>query len=45
MNWNRIQEGWRQFVLRVRQRGAGQAREKQVADWLARQHKVDPIHK
>jgi hypothetical protein len=45
MNWNRIREGWRQFVLRVRLRGAGQARKKQVADWIAREHKADPIHK
>jgi hypothetical protein len=45
MNWDRIQEGWKQLKRRFTRRGARQVREKQVADWVARQHKADPIHK
>lgn len=45
MNWDRIQEGWKQLRHRVSQRGARQARERQMAEWLARRHKLDPIHK
>ena len=44
MNWDRIQEGWQRLKRKVMQRGARQAREKQMAEWLARQHKADPIH-
>ena len=45
MNWDLIQEGWQQLKRRVMKREVKQAREKQVAEWLARQHKADPIHK
>ena len=45
MNWDRIQSGWKRLKVRVRQRWARQVRERQLAEWLAREHKADPIHK
>jgi hypothetical protein len=50
MGWDRLRGNWKQFKGRLRQRwGPGRrarlAREQQLAEWLAREHKVDPIHK
>ena len=45
MNWDRIkarlESHWKHFRGRARR----QASEKQLAEWLAREHKADPIHK
>ena len=49
MNWDRVEDGWKQFVNGARQRwgrlAARQAREKQLAAWVISRHKIDPIHK
>ena len=45
MNWDRIRGRWKLLKRRVRQRSTRQTREQQLADWLAREHKADPIHK
>ena len=49
MNWDRIAGTWVQLKgIARRQWGrliARRANEKQLAEWLARQHKKDPIHK
>jgi uncharacterized protein YjbJ (UPF0337 family) len=49
MNWDRIAGGWKQVKSiamqqwgRLRQKKAD---EKRLAEWLAREHKADPIHK
>jgi hypothetical protein len=56
MNWDRVKSLWG-VVMRRRQRRRGQnqadaaaaiakeADEKRLAEWLAREHKADPIHK
>jgi len=44
MNWDRIQSRWKLLKRRVRQRWTRQAREQQLAEWIAREHKADPIH-
>jgi hypothetical protein len=50
MNWDRIAGAWKQLRGIARQlRGnlsvTTQANDRQLAEWLARQHKIDPIHK
>jgi len=50
MNWDRIAGTWKQLKAIARQlRGkptvTTQANGRQLAEWLARQHKIDPIHK
>jgi hypothetical protein len=53
MNWDRIAGSWKQLKgIARQQRGrpsadgiTRQAKEKQLAEWLARQHKIDPIYK
>jgi hypothetical protein len=45
MNWDRIQSSWKLLKRRVRQRWTRQTRQQQLAEWLAREHKADPIHK
>ena len=45
MTWDRILGTWKQLKGIVRQRIARRADAKQLADWLAREHKADPIHK
>lgn len=45
MNWDRLQDGWTQLKRRLGQRWARRVREKQLAEWLARRHQTDPIHK
>jgi hypothetical protein len=45
MNWDRIQSGWKVLKSRVKLRWVRQAREKQLAEWIVREHKADPIHK
>ena len=45
MNWNRVRSCWKQLKVRIRLRSARQAREMRLAEWLAREHKADPIHK
>jgi hypothetical protein len=45
MNWDRIQNSWKLLKGRVKLRWLRQAREKQLAEWVAREHKADPIHK
>lgn len=45
MNWDRIAGHWKQIKRMVRQRSAKRADAKQLAEWLAREHKADPIHK
>ena len=50
MNWNRIAGTWKQLKGIARQlRGkpavTTQANDRQLAEWLARQHEIDPIHK
>ena len=50
MNWDRIAATWKQLKDIVTQlRGklgvTTQANDRQLAEWLARQHKIDPIHK
>ena len=47
MNWNRI-AGKRGHLAGKIQEAYGisrEASEKQLSEWLARQHKTDPIHK
>jgi len=53
--WGRLTDDARQVRAGRRQRLAGklqeangiirEASEKQLAEWLARQHKIDPLHK
>jgi hypothetical protein len=43
MNWDRIQNGWKPRAGMLR--WLRQTREKQLAEWVAREHKADPIHK
>jgi hypothetical protein len=45
MNWDRIMGHWKQFKGIYAGMVARKANEKQLAEWLARQHKADPIHK
>jgi len=45
MNWDRIQDRWLQLKGKLTRRWARQARERQMAEWLARQHQVDRIYK
>ena len=56
MNWDRIKGNWKQFKGRARRQWgrlteddlevvAGKVNQKQLAEWLARRHKIDPIHK
>jgi len=50
MGWEGIKARWKQLQVGLRRRsraGAGEdgRREKQLAEWLARRHKADPIHK
>jgi len=49
MKWERILGNWKQLTGIVRQRWSRkrqhQADAKQLAEWLAREHKADPIHK
>jgi uncharacterized protein YjbJ (UPF0337 family) len=53
MNWDHIAGRWKQLKGGARRRwgrmaedDARLAREKQqLAEWLARRHKIDPIHK
>ena len=45
MNWDRIAGSWKQVKRFVRRRNAKRAEAKQLAEWLAREHKADPIHK
>jgi cystathionine beta-lyase/cystathionine gamma-synthase len=45
MNWNRIAGAWKQLKGLASRERDRQANKKQLAEWLARQHKVDPIHK
>jgi hypothetical protein len=49
MNWDRLAGYWQGLTRPARQRWRGrktrQASEKQLAEWLERQHKADPIHK
>ena len=40
MNWDRITGTWRQLKGIARQ-----ANEKRLAEWITRQHEIDPIHK
>jgi len=56
MNWDRVEGSWKQFKGGARRRWsrltgrdvdavARKASEKQLAEWLARAHETDPIHK
>jgi len=56
VNWDRIEGSWKQLKGSVRRQwgrltvkdleaSGRRAREKQLADWLVRRHKADPIHK
>ena len=49
MNWDRIAGGWKQVKNAAAQRWGRRrqkkADEKRLAEWLAREHKADPIHK
>jgi hypothetical protein len=49
MSWDRIADGWKQIRNAATQRwGRRQRRkadEKRLAEWLAHEHKADPIHK
>ena len=53
MNLDRIAGCWKQLKGMTRQQwgrltrddGVRRANEKQLAEWRARQHKVDPLHK
>ena len=49
MNWDCIAGNWQQLVGAARRRWrtlvAKRASERQLAEWLEQQHKVDPIHK
>ena len=45
MNWDRIAGPWKRIKRMVRQRRVKRADAKQLAAWLAREHKADPIHK
>jgi len=53
MNWDRIKGNWEQLMGSARRQWgrltedelAREASEKQLAEWLARRHKIDPIHK
>ena len=49
MNWDRIAGGWKQLksaaARRWGRRRQKKADEKRLAEWLAREHKADPIHK
>jgi uncharacterized protein YjbJ (UPF0337 family) len=57
VNWCRIAGGWKQLKSRARQRwgrrtaddraatATQEASRKQLAEWAAGQHDVDPIHK
>jgi hypothetical protein len=45
MNWDRIAGHWKQLKDIYAGAVARKANEKQLAEWLARRHKADPIHK
>ena len=45
MKWDRIQNGWKVLKGGFKLRWLRHAREKQLAEWVAREHKADPIHK
>jgi hypothetical protein len=45
MKWHRLQDRWKQLKGRIARRSVSLAREKQLAEWLVREHKTDPIHK
>jgi len=49
MNWERIKdsvrERWRRLTGKDLEASGRRAREKQLAEWLVRRHKADPIHK
>lgn len=57
MNWHCLAGGWKRLKSRARQRwgrptagelevaASREASKKQLADWAAGQHDVDPIHK
>jgi hypothetical protein len=49
LNLDRIAGGWKHLksvaALRWGRRRQKKADEKQLAEWLAREHKADPIHK
>jgi len=50
MGWDGIKARWKRLQVGLRRRtgaGAGEerVRVKQLADWLERRHKADPIHK
>ena len=53
MNWDRIAGTWRQPKGIARNQWGSltadyitrQANEKRLAEWVARQHEIDPIHK
>lgn len=56
MNWECIRGKWKRIEGSARRQwrrrseegldaAATRAREKQLAEWLAREHKIDPIHK
>ena len=56
MNWARIKSRWKQFRdggkraqpahrMQEAHDNTREASEKQLAEWLARQHEIDPIHK
>ena len=49
MSWERIKgsvrERWRRLTVKDLEASGRRAREKQLADWLVRRHKADPIHK
>ena len=48
-NWNQLKSfargQWGRLTAANAGRLAGKRRKKQLAEWLAREHKTDPIHK
>jgi hypothetical protein len=45
VNWERIEASWKQFKGNLLDWIAAKAGRKQLVEWLAREHKRDPIHK